>query len=271
MRFDWYSATVHGTEADEVLPVLAGGLHELRDVRPGRGMHGYTRGAEVVRGDRKFASVWWGGNGGGVHVQASGADAPDTAQRIREAFPDHYVTRADVCEDYTAPGAWEYLSARAIGIADQHGIKVNFAGDWHRGQDGRTVYLGAPSSTLRARVYEKGRQVGGDPNHVRAELVARPKGDARKQCSWMLPREFFGGAEWAKDLAFSLGVEDVKRMRLGTVYRESDTARTRNALARQYGPAVLAWVEEAGSEAAFAGELVELIHSLRRGTLKTTV
>lgn len=267
MRFDWYSATVQA-DVEEILPALLGDVSELRDVRPGRGMHGYHRGAEVVRGERKFATLMWGGNGGGVHVQASGYDAADTSQRLRDAFPKHSVTRADVCEDYTAPGAWDYLASLALAVADQEGIKVTQAGDWHRCKDGRTIYLGAPSSVLRARIYEKGRQIGGDPDHVRVELVARPKGDARESASWMLPREFFGGAAWTREIAWRLTGEEVKRMRMGTVYRDSDVERTRLALVRQYGPALLSWAAEVGGPAELGVELVERVNQHRQSQAK---
>lgn len=260
MRFDWYSATVHEAEPEEVLPVLQ---EDLCDVNPMRPMHGYGYGAEVVRGDRRFAMVWWGGNGGGVHVQSSGPDSDLTASKLRAAFPRHHVTRADVCQDYSAPGAWDVLSKLALEVADAQGIRVNHAGDWHRGQEGRTLYLGSPSSVARARCYEKGRQIGRDPDLVRMELCVRPKGEARLACATAEPRAFWGSARWSLALADRLGMSDVERMRCGTVYRVSDVERTRFALVKQYGPALLAWAAELGTPEALGVELVTRVQELQ--------
>jgi hypothetical protein len=232
-------------------------------VRPTRPFHGYHQGAEVVRGDRKFASIWWGGNGGGVHVQSSGEESQDTARKLREAFPQHHVTRADVCDDYSAPGAWDVLSKLALEVADAEGIKVHYAGDWHRGEDGRTIYLGAPSSVARGRCYEKGRQIGRDPDLVRMELCVRPKGDARLVAAQAQPAELWGAARWSLALAGKLGMGDIDRMRCGTVYRDSDVERTRNALCRQYGPALLAWATEVGGPEALGVALLGRIQEIR--------
>jgi hypothetical protein len=53
-------------------------------------------------------------------------------------------------------------------------------------------------------------------------------------------------------------------MRCGTVYRDSDVERTRNALARQYGPALLAWAEEVGGAAALGPALLARIEEVRK-------
>lgn len=268
MRFDWYSATVHA-EAEEVLATLVGPLGDLRDVQPGRGMHGYIRGAEVVRGDRKFASVWWGGNGDGVHVQATGEEAAETSQRLRDAYPEHAVTRVDVCEDYTAPGAWDVLSKLALDTADEFGIRVNMAGDWHRCRDGRTVYVGAPSSVARLRVYEKGIQLEQDPDWVRVELVTRPKGmDARARCATAAPAEFFGSSRWSVRLAERLGAGEIARMRCGTVYRDSDFERTMTAMLRQYGPTLKLLEQMHGSREAASAEVWSRLDKLDRSRLR---
>lgn len=259
MRFDWYSATMDADHSE----VIAELLPDLGSVKPSRPFHGYQHGAELVRGDRKFCSVWWGGNGGGVHVQSSGEEAPVISARLREVFPKHRVTRADVCEDYSAPGAWDVLAQLALEVADAEGIKVHYAGDWHRCEDGRTLYLGSPSSVARGRLYEKGRQLGRDPNLVRAELCVRPKGDSRQECATALPAQLWGSARWSQQLASRLGMGDIERMRCGTVYRDSDVERTRNALARQYGPALLAWADQAGSAEQLGRELLDRVRELR--------
>ena len=105
-KFDWYSSTLRGSE-DAILAELVRGV-DLADVRPGRALHGYHRGADVVRGDHVLARVWWGGNPG-VHVQSSGPDSHLVAGVIKASWPHHRVTRADACEDWHLPGLFDRL------------------------------------------------------------------------------------------------------------------------------------------------------------------
>ena len=39
-------------------------------------------------------------------------------------------------------------------------LTVNFAGDWHRNEAGRTLYIGSATSAVRVRIYEKGIKEG---------------------------------------------------------------------------------------------------------------
>jgi hypothetical protein len=104
--------------------------------------------------------------------------------------------------------------------------------------------------------YEKGKQIGGDPNHVRMELRVRPASRAAKfRAAQSSPMDLYGAARWSLALAHQLGHPDVARLSLGTIYRDEDVQRSRRALLRQYG-AVLRGIEtECGSWAA-AGDWI---------------
>jgi hypothetical protein len=152
----------------------------------------------------------------------------------------------DVAEDYSAPGAFDSLSKLCFEVADEHRIRVLHQGDWHRALHGRTAYLGAPTSPTRVRCYEKGRQLGVDPDWVRVELQVRPKRRGREACAAAAPREVWGAARWSQTLADRLGVPEVERIRCGTTWREPDDFRARRALVGQYGRVLAQWADEVG-------------------------
>ena len=70
-----------------------------------------------------------------------GLGTPDLVTALRDHLPDHGVSRADVAEDYTFPGAWDCIVSTALKLADELGIQVHHEGDWHRGEKGRTIKL----------------------------------------------------------------------------------------------------------------------------------
>lgn len=272
MRFDWYSATVPAGPDDVLGAMLsAWDLSSVKEIRP---KHGYERGAQIHRGDRVLATAWWGGpNGSDVHAWASGSDCPAFADLVRSEWPEHRVSRADVCEDYTAPGAWDVLSGMAITVADEYRLKLDTRGDWVRNAPGRTLYLGSRKSVATCRVYEKGVQMaaeglpGADTDWVRVELEVKPqKRPAKLLAARMLPVEFWGASRWSLGLVEMLGAEHVQRIKLGTVYEAADVDRARAALVRQYGKHLIAWAESLGDE----GPLISEIRRMFESTLKHT-
>jgi hypothetical protein len=252
MRFDWYAATVPGGVDEVVGAMLA--EWDLAGVEDSRPKHGYERGLKVTRGDRVLAKCWWGGvNGEDVHAWASGSEAPALAELLRREWPEHRVSRADVCEDYTAPDAWEQLSGVAVEVANKHRLKLDTRGDWARNLPGRTLGVGSRDSVAHVRVYEKGVQMAArghtsaDPNWVRVELEVKPqKRDGKLLAAATAPSGLWGAAKWTAGLVERLGAPEVEIIKLGTVYQFPDINRSRAALLKQYGPTLTAWAEELG-------------------------
>lgn len=233
--FDWYSATVQADPSELVAELVR--ANDLSSYRPGRPLHGYTQAAQIVRGDQVLSTVMWGGVNEGVHAFASSSDAIAFARFMRQLFPAHTVSRADVCHDYTEPGSWDKLFTVLRAYAERHRLKTSVAGDWLGKEDGRTFYVGAPSSTVRVRLYEKGIQTGTDPNWVRLELVVRPgNADAKRWLASASPDECWGASRWTKSLAEELLAVCPPRVAVGTVYQPSDDERALTWLLRQYGP-----------------------------------
>lgn len=264
MNWDWYSATLPGG-ADEVLPIFVRSA-DLASLEPIPGIHSYQRGVEVRRGSRVLARAFWGGvNGDQVHVQGSGRDAPWVVQLVREHYPQHRVSRADAREDYTSEGAWELLSEVALAIADEHGVKVQHVGDWHRGKDGRTLYLGGRTSLVQVRVYEKGKQLGMDPNWVRVEVQVRPKGAGKALLATAQPAQLMGAAVWTSHLGERLGVPSISKLQVRDPWHDSDDERAINWMLRQYGEQLNRLMVEQGSWAAVGSYLGDQLKRMRKG------
>lgn len=251
--WDWYQASVWHGGHEAVLHHLRQGL-DLAEVVPAKAMHGYHCGAQVVRGDAVLARVWWGGNPG-VHVQATGARAGEVVTVLRERWPDHSVTRADVCMDWRQVGLFDELAGGLLAYAKRAGIAINQQGDWARGQ-ARTLYLGAPSSAVRLVLYEKGYEVGaGAPlDWVRLEVRVRPGRHARERVARWRPADAWGSCRWLCEALEGLGWSALARHSVGTVWRPADVARARFALVRQYGAILDSWIEEAGSLESWRAE-----------------
>lgn len=266
VRFDYYQAGITGKPADVVGQLESS--FDLVHVAPAKAYNGYEEAVSVVRGDHVLVTAMWGGNTGDrVLVKGTGADSPEVAEVIRETWPWHRVVRADVCEDYDEEGAFSVLSGMALNVADQHRVKVRHEGDWHREEDGRTLYLGSRQSVMYMRLYEKGKQLRGmglesaSPDHVRVEFEVKPKRDqARLLMSKMEPKEFLGGSVWSYQIAGMLLESSISRVKgLGTIRVPTDRDRALKALRKQYGRHLTAIMEEEGSWEAVGRLLGNLI------------
>lgn len=254
-RFDWYQVTVwapdlnHRGLSDCLLRIW-----EFADLAPDRGMHGYTHGAKIVRGDRTLCRIWWGGNPG-VNITATSEDAPALHAALQGMGFDYHVTRADACVDWVEEGLFDSLSAHLIAYATANGISINQQGDWARGQ-ARTLYLGSPQSPIRICLYEKGyEQGGGAPlDWTRLEVRVKPKGDHRRAVAKWSPDDVMG-AGWVADALQVLGWENLHGRSIGTVWKPSDVEASRLALLRQYGAIIEAWAVEHGGWDGFGSVL----------------
>jgi hypothetical protein len=160
----------------------------------------------------------------------------------------------DVAEDFDGPGTWDRLAKMTLALADEKRLKINQAGDWHRKIDGRTLYIGAPSSAVRVRVYEKGIQLRGEAidgaphistDLVRFEVQVRPEGAARQHAATCAPGAAYGYADWTRELARRVFELDVERVRIKQ-RRDSDNERALEFMALQYGAHMQKRADELG-------------------------
>ncbi len=267
MMFDWYQAGVVDSP-DYVLGHLSAAF-DLADIERASPRNGYTDAAKIVRGSTTLCEALWGGNTGDrILVLGTGSNASPVASLVRSEWPDHHLVRADVAEDYDEPDAFEILSSMMLNIADKHRLKVTHYGDWHRGENGRTLYVGSRQSPVMARLYEKGleqRAKGYSPNAsadwVRLEVEVKPKrADARKYLATLEPDDFMACSPWTREVArclFETSLEAITG--LGTIKRLSDDERALSALVKQYGPLLGRLANDEGSWASLGRMLGRLI------------
>jgi hypothetical protein len=249
--FDWYQATVPGA-VDDVLEVLSG-LQAGVQLSHERGMHGYAQTAVLgSAGDGAVARVMYGGTHEYPHAVVSGDYAQAGAELIRVAFPEHTVSRVDVREDFAEPGAFDAIQAELKLAAVAHRLKVGTAGDHLVTMKGRTVYLGAPSSAVRLRLYDKreellSRYCDADraliararslPEHLsRLEAQIRPHTrEAKARFASIEPTQALGCSRWMREVWRAVAGLDLVPVQVGRGWRQSDDERAYRYLLAQYG------------------------------------
>lgn len=255
MQIDAYAATIH-EHPSHLVEALCAGLHG--EPRNARGMHGYTQGWEIAsRGSGDvLARVLAGGRNPHPHAWAQGDDAQGFAQLVRDTWPGaHHVTRIDAAQDFEAPGTYERLRDLFRGVISAKRIRGREIVPEDL-DEGRTFYGGAPSSDLRVRLYEKGKQLRAQlppglqdnisPDRVRLEAQARPQKEARVFAASCTPEQVWGFSAWTQELAHQAMDLDVPRV-VGRSWRESDDDRAFRFMIRQYGPLLQRLEQDLGS------------------------
>ena len=171
--------------------------------------------------------------------------AREVAPVIRQAFPVHNVTRADVCVDWIEEGLFSRLSGVLMGFAVDRDLGIGQEGDWVRGR-ARTLYVGAASAAVRLVLYEKGYESGGDKAWTRLEVRVRPQKEWKADCATWPEKRLFGASRWVSEALTLIGFTDLERSAVGTVWKPSDAERARAALVKQYGAILRAWADELG-------------------------
>lgn len=247
------------------------------DSEPAKPHHGYEYCRNIVRGGTRLASVSWGGNtGDAVKVEVSGSSYPHDfacwAQEHHDWHNRFYVQRADIAIDFDEEKAFEIIQRMARNVAEEHGLKLDYRGDWDRGI-GRTLYLGARQSPNYLRIYEKGyeqRQKGIIPDAstdwVRVEFELKPKGKImRQQFACMSPEQMLGGAQWVVDVLQCLTDSDVQRFTgMGSVHRKTDDERAIRHMMKQYNSRVQSMIKTKGGWDQFTDYLAELHEEFSR-------
>lgn len=262
-QFDWYQATVH-IAPEALVQLLRQNLPENVLRTNGKGQNSFRHQALLHDPDGEvYCSVQHGGVNPFPNAKATSDHAPALAAVLRECLSDrHRVSRLDVAVDYRGEGCFDD-SVRLLGrVARKHGVKGKkiLPDD---PDDGATYYLGSPSSDLRLRCYEKGKELyakTGDPvwknffDWTRMELQVRPKKDFKERAATMEPEAFWGCSPWTRAIAsgvFDMSPDPVSIKRT----RIADHDRAMNFLIAQYGPTILRQVEKLGGWNELAEDL----------------
>jgi hypothetical protein len=246
--FDWYQGTVDAP-VDDLISVLDGLATDLR-ISHQRGRQGYAH-STVLGNDAEgaVAQVWHGGTHSLPHFLCSGEWAQPGAELIRVAYPfKHTIARVDVREDFGDRDAFDRMQVQLLDVAKRHRIKVGTAGDHLLTKKGRTTYLGAPTSAVRMRLYDKAQelrdQLAKDPARLATvpEHLARLEAQVRPQTrlskamvATMEPVEVLGSAKWMREVWRAVAGLDLQPVQVGRGYRQADDERAYRFLLAQYG------------------------------------
>ena len=239
------------------------------------GRHGYTAGWEIKKAGGVVASVLAGGRNPWPSAKSSGSCTPDFVGVVRGCFPQtHHVSRLDSCIDFDYPGAFDQLALLCELTGAERGLKRTFMqSSGKNGNEGRTFYIGSPSSDCRVRLYEKGHEmVSKFPgraaefslDHVRIEMQGRPQDIARISAAAVTPDEAWGLSQTARLVARRCLGRQVDRI-AGSRHDLTDLESSADHLALQYRKTVMHLFNKAGDPANFTGALFNRIERVKDG------
>lgn len=256
-RFDWYQATVPAHHELILRELLANVPETVERVDIAKGKNGYLAQTTLSEDDEVLTTVLHGGPNGNPNVCSTSDHAPALANLLRALFPIHRVTRLDVCIDMRGEGLFDQLQAMLLAVAAQHRVQEKYFGpaDPERSSgEGRTQYVGSPSSWLRVVCYEKGKELfaaTGDPAYrdlfdwTRLELRVRPMKDFKSDAAQLGPEAFWGCSPWTRDVAaeaLSMNPTPIT----ARPRRVSNQERAMRWLTEQYGSTILEQVRLLG-------------------------
>jgi hypothetical protein len=233
------------------------------------GYHGFGAKVGFKGADgAEWGSVLWGGTQGElVMIEVKGERTPELVSAVRELVPDHRCTRVDSCVDLEEPGLWDRLLPIVLRIKAAYKLRGERRGDWDFPEDGRTQYLGAPSSAVRARMYEKGKEPLlrhlGRGDWVRVETQVRPEKAARTAYAAASAMEVWGASPYTRDLAACVLEAQVQPLPPYAGRRENARDRAIRFMCQQYGAHLLSLKEDLGDWQSVGLTLWETIKEQR--------
>ena len=249
-RFDAYTATTRAMKAEEAFPLFFRLGDEIKMTRGHN--HFKERMAAVDASGSEVGFVQWGGSHGDrIMIEVKGERTPAFVDKLREAAEEHRCTRGDACADFDSSGEFERLYGHLKVIKEQRDIYSQHLGDWDKPDLGRTYFMGAKSSAVRVRLYEKGKQPEyrhlSRPNWARLEVQVRPATtDQKIQFAKLGPDALWGAGRWTRDIAAVVLQNHIEPHPAGTTYRLTSDETALRWMCKQYGSRLLNLADELG-------------------------
>lgn len=269
VRFDAYVATARGVEPHQLESLL---FFPGDTLKQGKGHHSFAEQfwVEDDSGTRVSSVQWGGRQGDRIMVEVKGERTPRTVEAFRQLAPDHRCTRVDSCADWDDQGAFERLLGPVLRAKKEHRLYGEQRGDWEDHPElGRTYKLGAASSPVQARLYEKGKQPEyrhlGRDGWTRLEVQVRPQKDAKTEYATISASDVWGANKWTRQLAAELLLQHVDPHPPGTVRKLTDRDRALRFMVKQYGPTLAAEAFDLGGWDVLGFTLMELHKQLQQG------
>ena len=214
MRFDAYAGNVRGGTPSCVVAEAVANFTHARVER------GRPRGRYHDCFDVKDLGelVGWVGHDAALdtaYFECKGIHTPEAVKAIRSHWAhEHTASRADACEDFDEPGAYDYLRDLVDRTKDPR-VK-SMAITPRDGDRGETIYWGSPSSAAMIRLYEAGKMKDrlhfNRPDWKRLELQCRPaKAAGKVALASMSPLDVWGMSRWTQRVAEQVAQSPVAR------------------------------------------------------------
>ena len=214
----------------------------------GQGRRGWRSGLAAYDGDGyKLGTVFYGGDRTDVLVEATSG----VADVLRESITAHGGKTARVDTRVDSLVAFEDLAGILEEASMTYGSVIHEHASRVRGEStGRTVYLGAPSSAIRVRLYEKWLESPGQyvEGTNRIEVQLRPPSRVKEKVSGWSRAETFCASKVARDVAQMLGTDVADPGTLQKKRGTPDLERTLAAMGEQYGKGVKKWLRLSGGD-----------------------
>jgi hypothetical protein len=243
--WDW-SATTHDGH-DLVVNDLVDALGAVT-VLPGKGLLGWSRSVKAFDRDGYALGAVYFGAREDVHV-VSTSSAADAGRRAVMAFDGQARTsRVDTRLDTLVP--FEHLREVCEGVAGPKTAVIYMESKRGGESTGRTLYVGAPSSAVRVRVYEKWLESPGQyvEGTNRVEVQVRPPSRAKERVTSWTPAETFCASKLTRRLAVELRTDVAHPGTLQTSRGTPDLWETMKAMGAQYGPGARKWLTYSGGD-----------------------
>lgn len=272
MRFDWYQASIPEVPHEVIMEALSASDY-YGSWEQSRPLRNYDSAASFVVGNETRFKINFGGQNAehGANVIGSGKDAQSLADLLRASFPAHRVSRVDSCEDYYHKDAYDYLRNVALKIAKEQRVQCReIVKPLADSDDGRTLYLGAQTSPVLMRIYEKGKQLGDRSEWVRAELQIRPQKEIKAVMAGLSPVEVWGLSKWSHAMGIQLGKKGLQRVD-AQVFQQSDHYRAYRWMLKQYRGVLEQMLATHGSSAALGAQIVYDLEHLDQEPVKASL
>ena len=244
--WDW-SATTHDAQEDSVYRMLEalGSVHTL----PGKGLQGWSRSVKAFDAEGyALGSIYFGGGRKDIHVVSTSSVA-DISRPLVTGIGNARTARVDTRVDTLVP--FEQLEKILAAASETYGSRITYMEVKKRGDSlGKTLYLGAPASRIRVRVYEKWLESPGQyvEGTNRVEVQLRPHSRVKEAVSAWEPAQTFCASRTTRDLAMRLGDDLAPEVSL-RISRPTPTLKeSLEAMGNQYGKGVRQWLDFSGGD-----------------------
>lgn len=244
--WDWSSTTHDGREGivGDLLQALG-----AKVILPAKGLQGWSQSVKGFDSEgHALGAVYFGGGRDDVHV-VSTSTAADRGRAAVVKMDRARTSRVDTRVDTLVP--YEDLVQILRGAASTYGSRITRIESEEQGKSlGRTVYLGAPSSAVRVRVYEKWLESPGQyvEGTNRVEVQLRPASKVKERVSSWSPAQTFCASRVTQDLALSLGDDLAPKSSLYVKRPTPTLEETMESMGRQYGKAFRTFMDFSGGD-----------------------